>query len=99
MFMLPAYDPTAIAIARIRHLGRRGFGLWILTQPLPSGTSIGRTHIMLLAMDFRRQAQVCARLAEDCEDQRLAERFRKIATDLLAKADDFEGPPRETGQA
>ena len=31
---------------------------------------------MVLAMDFRRQAQVCARLAEDCEDQRLAERFR-----------------------
>jgi hypothetical protein len=38
---------------------------------------------MVLAMDFRRQAQVCARLAEDCEDQRLAERFRKMAADLL----------------
>ena len=45
--------------------------------------------IMVLAMDFRRQAQVCARLAEDCEDQRLAERIRKMATDLLTKADDF----------
>ena len=45
---------------------------------------------MVLAMDFRRQAQVCARLAEDCEDRRLAERFRKMAADLLAKADDFE---------
>jgi hypothetical protein len=50
---------------------------------------------MVLAMDFRRQAQVCARLAEDCEDQRLAERFRKMATDLLTKADDFEALPSE----
>jgi hypothetical protein len=50
---------------------------------------------MVLAMDFRRQAQVCSRLAEDCQDQRLAERFRKMATDLLAKAVDFEEPPSE----
>ena len=50
---------------------------------------------MVLAMDFQRQAQVCARLAEGCEDQCLAERFRKMVTDLLAKADDFEGPPSE----
>jgi hypothetical protein len=50
---------------------------------------------MVLAMDFRRQAQVCARLAEDCEDRRLAERLRKMASDLLAKADDFEGLPSE----
>ena len=34
---------------------------------------------MVLAMDFRRQAQVCARLAEDCEDRQLAERVRKMA--------------------
>ena len=45
--------------------------------------------MMILATDFRRQAQVCARLAEDCDDRRLAERFKKMATDLLAKADDF----------
>ena len=45
---------------------------------------------MLLGMDFRRQARVCARLAEDCDDKRLAERFRTMASDLLAKADDFE---------
>ena len=45
---------------------------------------------MLLAMDFRRQARVCARLAEDCEDPHLADRFRSMATDLLAKAEDFE---------
>jgi hypothetical protein len=50
---------------------------------------------MLLAMDFRRQAQVCARLAEDCSDWFLAERFRNMATDLLAKADDFEELPNE----
>ena len=49
---------------------------------------------MLLAMDFRRQARVCARLAEECDDFRLAERLRRMASDLLAKADDFEGFPR-----
>ena len=47
---------------------------------------------MLLAMDFRRQARVCARLAEECDDLRLAERLRRMASDLLAKADDFEEP-------
>ena len=52
---------------------------------------------MLLAMDFRRQARVCARLAEDCDDRRLAERLRKMAADLLAKADDFEALPRDLG--
>ena len=51
--------------------------------------------MMILATDFRRQAQVCARLAEDCDDRRLAERFKKMATDLLAKADDFEQVPSE----
>ena len=45
---------------------------------------------MVPAMDFRRQAQVWARLSEDCDDRRLAERFRIMAADLLAKADDFE---------
>jgi hypothetical protein len=50
---------------------------------------------MLLAMDFRRQARVCARLAEECDDRRLAERLRKMASDLLAKADDFEAFPRD----
>ena len=50
---------------------------------------------MVPAMDFRRHAQVCARLAEDCDDGRLAERFRKMATDLLAKADGFEELPSE----
>lgn len=40
---------------------------------------------------LRRQAQVCARLAEDCDDPRLAERFRLMASDLAAKADALEG--------
>ena len=47
---------------------------------------------MLLAMDFRRQARVCARLAEDCDDLRLAARLRRMASDLLEKADHFEEP-------
>jgi hypothetical protein len=50
---------------------------------------------MLLAVDFRRQARVCARLADDCDDRRLAERFKAMASDLLAKADDFEELPSE----
>ena len=50
---------------------------------------------MVRAMDFRRQAQVCVRLAEDCGERYLAERFRKMATDLLAKADDFDDLPSE----
>jgi len=50
---------------------------------------------MLLAVDFRRQARVCARLAEDCDDRRLADRLKAMARDLLAKADDFEELPSE----
>lgn len=50
---------------------------------------------MLLATDFRRQARVCARLAEDCDDRLLAERLKRMATDLLAKAADFEELPSE----
>jgi hypothetical protein len=52
--------------------------------------------MMILATEFRRQAQVCARLAEHCDDRRLAERFKKMATDLLAKADDFEETAKRT---
>jgi hypothetical protein len=50
---------------------------------------------MLLAMDFPRQARVCARLAEDCDDRRLAERLKTMALDLLAKASDIEELPSE----
>jgi hypothetical protein len=45
---------------------------------------------MLLAMDFRRQARVCARLAEECDDHHLADRFKSMAADLLAKAEAIE---------
>jgi hypothetical protein len=45
---------------------------------------------MLLPQDFRRQAHVCTRLANDCDDPRLAERLRTMASDLLAKAEDLK---------
>ncbi len=50
---------------------------------------------MVLAMDFRRQAHVCAKLAEHCDDRVLAERLKRMAADLVAKADDFEELPSE----
>ena len=50
---------------------------------------------MLPAVDFQRQARVCARLAEDCDDKRLAERLKTMASELLAKADDFEELPSQ----
>ena len=48
---------------------------------------------MILAGDWRRQARVCARLAEACDDQQLAERLRLMAANLVAKADEIEDPP------
>jgi hypothetical protein len=45
--------------------------------------------------DLRRQARVCARLAEDCDDERLAERLRLMAADLAAKADEVDELPAE----
>ncbi len=50
---------------------------------------------MLPGMDLRRQARVCARLAEHCEDRYLAERLRDMAADLLAAADGPESLPGE----
>ena len=50
---------------------------------------------MLPAVDFRRQARVCARLAEDCDDKRPAGRLKTMASELLAKADDFEELPSQ----
>jgi hypothetical protein len=50
-------------------------------------------RIMIFAGDWRRQARVCARLAEDCEDQHLAERLKLMAADLDAKADEVEDSP------
>ncbi len=48
---------------------------------------------MIFAVDLRHQARVCPRLAEDCDDQYLAERLRRMASDLLAKAEDMEELP------
>jgi hypothetical protein len=50
---------------------------------------------MIFAAHWRRQAGVCVRLAEDCEDQHLAERLRLMAADLAAKADEVEESPTE----
>ena len=50
---------------------------------------------MVFAADLRRQAGVCVRLAEDCDDRHLAERLRMMASDLLAKADDLDDRPGE----
>ena len=47
-----------------------------------------------LAVNLRRQARVCARLADECEDQYLAKRLQAMARDLMAKADDLEEPER-----
>jgi hypothetical protein len=50
---------------------------------------------MVCSLSFRRQARVCARLAEEFDDQHLAERLKKMASDLLAKADSLEELPSE----
>jgi hypothetical protein len=50
---------------------------------------------MVLAVDLRRQARVCARLAEDCEDEHLARRLKVMASDLAAKAEYLEDLPSE----
>jgi hypothetical protein len=50
---------------------------------------------MIFAAHWRRQARVCARLADDCEDQHLAERLRLMAADLAAKADEVEELPSD----
>ena len=50
---------------------------------------------MVFGVDLRRQAGVCVRLAEDCDDRYLAERLRMMASDLLAKADDLDDRPGE----
>ena len=52
---------------------------------------------MILATDFRRQALVFARLAEDCDDRRLAERFKKMATDLLVRTTSKKCQANELG--
>jgi hypothetical protein len=61
--------------------------------------------LMVCSLNFRRQAGVCARLAEDCRDRHLAERrddrhlAERLKTmpsdDLLAKAESLEELPGE----
>jgi hypothetical protein len=53
---------------------------------------------MALAPDLRQQAGVCARLAEDCEDQHLAERLKAIARNLFAEADEHPMPASAMAQ-
>jgi hypothetical protein len=50
---------------------------------------------MLLGADFRRQARVCACLAEECDDRHLAGRLKTMASNILANADHFEELPSE----
>jgi len=49
----------------------------------------------VIFVELRRQARVCIRLAQECEDQHLANRLRMMAADLAAKADDIEELPTE----
>ena len=50
---------------------------------------------MLCAASLRRQARVCVKLAEECEDPLLADRLRTMACDLIAKSDQCEELPSE----
>jgi hypothetical protein len=48
---------------------------------------------LIFVAALRRQARVCARLAEECDDGHLAEQFEIMALDLMAKADELEELP------
>ena len=48
---------------------------------------------MIFGTHFRRQALVCLRLAETCDDQHLAERLKAMAADLFSKASETEDRP------
>lgn len=50
---------------------------------------------MIFAGDWRRQARVCALLADDCDDPYLAERLRLMAANLASKADEVEELPTD----
>lgn len=50
---------------------------------------------MGFGFDLRRQAGVCARLAEEYEDKHIAERLWTMAARLAAKADEIEELPGE----
>lgn len=49
----------------------------------------------MFAVNLRRQAGVCARLAEECVDTHLAERLRLMALNLASKADEIDELPTE----
>jgi hypothetical protein len=51
--------------------------------------------MIVFALDLRRQARVCTRLAEECDDQYLAERLKIMAADLIAKSEELEELPGE----
>jgi hypothetical protein len=50
---------------------------------------------MIFGANFRRQAHFCLRLAENCNDQHLAERLKAMAADLFSKAVETEECPNE----
>jgi hypothetical protein len=50
---------------------------------------------MIFGVHFRRQALVCLRLAEACDDQHLADRLKAMAADLFSKASETEERPYE----
>jgi hypothetical protein len=53
---------------------------------------------MVFEANLRRQARVCAQLAEDCDDPYLAERLMLMASDLAAKADELDGLGKLPGE-
>jgi hypothetical protein len=53
---------------------------------------------MVLAMDFRRQAQVCSRLAEDCQDQRLGAIGSGVKPDPIGSRGRNEGRQNHNGR-
>jgi len=50
---------------------------------------------MVLAIALRRQARICAQLADNCEDPHLMDRLKQMASDLRSKADEVEELPSE----
>ena len=45
---------------------------------------------MFLGPNLRHQAGVCVCLADECQDEYLAERLKQMASNLKAKADEIE---------
>jgi hypothetical protein len=91
MFKMPTYDHAGIAVV--------GFGIpRVLALHLSSEMRRPKQEEdgpMVFGVNFRRQARVCVQLSEDCSDRHLAERFKIMAANLVAKADDVEELPSE----